>query len=399
MRNDFETWIAGLVDDDGSGTTGTIANKAFFNTQMGLVDDAINTTGGLITADTIYYVATTGSDTTGDGSVTAPWATPAKALSELGNYRVQEGKTLAIQCDDGVYSFSSPITNLPKGFLLTGKNTYTKSMVSVQSSSGSAGAWSVVINLDNVTSVTTADYVIISAASGGTNPKYIEGCWDITAVDAVNNRITVATSHRGASAPSSTVVATVTVLKTIFAFVGSSGVSLINAAGGTISKCALIGDNTANMNGISLENSSLYADTVGINNFGYIGISASLSSTFRATGMIAVSKSGNSGFYSVLSSLFYVLSGVSAGNTYHGIQAINSGIIRFVGTITGNGSCGVASQRKTLVDVTGAAITGNTTLDVFAERYGYVHAVGATIAGSTSPAANTHGNEYGYIDT
>ena len=115
MRSDFETWINGLTDDDGSGTVGDIPNKAFFNTQMGLIDDAINTTGGLITSDTTYYVATTGSDTTGDGSVTTPWATPAKALSELGNYRVQEGKTVTIQCDDGTYSFTSPISNLPKG--------------------------------------------------------------------------------------------------------------------------------------------------------------------------------------------------------------------------------------------------------------------------------------------
>ena len=81
MRSDFETWINGLTDDDGSGTVGDIPNKAFFNTQMGLIDDAINTTGGLITSDTTYYVATTGSDTTGDGSVTTPWATPANPLS------------------------------------------------------------------------------------------------------------------------------------------------------------------------------------------------------------------------------------------------------------------------------------------------------------------------------
>ena len=34
MRSEFTTWIAGLTDDDGSGTVGDIVNKAFFNTQM-----------------------------------------------------------------------------------------------------------------------------------------------------------------------------------------------------------------------------------------------------------------------------------------------------------------------------------------------------------------------------
>ncbi len=42
----------------------------------------------VISADTTFYVATTGSDTTGDGSSGSPWATLRKALSYLDEYRI-----------------------------------------------------------------------------------------------------------------------------------------------------------------------------------------------------------------------------------------------------------------------------------------------------------------------
>lgn len=401
MRSDFETWINSLTDDDGSGTTGTIPNKAFFNTQMGLVDDAINTTGGLITTDTTYYVATTGNDTTGDGSITTPWATPAKALSELGNYRVQDGKTLTIQCDDGAYTFSSPISNLPKGFLLTGKNTYTKTMSSVQSSSGSAGAWSVVINVDNVTFVTLSDYALISAASGGTNPRYIEGIWDITAVDAVNNRITVATTHRGASAPASTVAATVTIIKTVFSFSGVSGVSLLPmAGGGTLSKLVLNGDNTASTHGINLTGGTInLANPFGIRNFGGAGIYAYSGEVF-ASGVVAISSNGDRGVFGRNNAGVFIDSSIVSGNGLYGIHATRHGHISCDSSIvSGNASYGIFSTLGGNIVAQWSTLNANTTYDACATTYGYICAQTATIAGSTSPAVNTQGNEFGYIDT
>jgi len=49
---------------------------------------ALEAEGNLISADTTFYVATTGSDTTGDGSSGSPWATLRKALSYLDEYRI-----------------------------------------------------------------------------------------------------------------------------------------------------------------------------------------------------------------------------------------------------------------------------------------------------------------------
>lgn len=71
-----------------------------------------------VAANTTIYVATTGSDTTGDGTSSAPFATLTKALSFL------NGKTLlgavTIQIADGTYSHTSQIEpNHPQGNLIT----------------------------------------------------------------------------------------------------------------------------------------------------------------------------------------------------------------------------------------------------------------------------------------
>ncbi|MBF0510661.1 MAG: hypothetical protein HQK57_17280, partial [Deltaproteobacteria bacterium] len=60
-----------------------------------------------ITANTTYYVATSGSDTTGTGLVGAPWATPQQALNYLAGYIIGSGVTVTIQFVDGSYSIST----------------------------------------------------------------------------------------------------------------------------------------------------------------------------------------------------------------------------------------------------------------------------------------------------
>lgn len=57
----------------------------------------------LLTVDTTFYVATTGSDTTGDGSVGSPWATLQHASDTIANKLDLSGKTVTIQVADGTY--------------------------------------------------------------------------------------------------------------------------------------------------------------------------------------------------------------------------------------------------------------------------------------------------------
>jgi hypothetical protein len=57
-----------------------------------------------LTANRTYYVATTGSDTSGDGSSGQPWATIAKALDYVSRNLYLAGYTVKIQLADGTYN-------------------------------------------------------------------------------------------------------------------------------------------------------------------------------------------------------------------------------------------------------------------------------------------------------
>lgn len=69
-----------------------------------------------LTANITLNVATTGSDTTGDGTAAAPYASIAKALASLADKSIDAGVVVTIRVADGTYTVSSPIVvNHPDG--------------------------------------------------------------------------------------------------------------------------------------------------------------------------------------------------------------------------------------------------------------------------------------------
>ena len=57
-----------------------------------------------LSADTTFYVATTGNDTTGDGTALNPWATVQKAWNIIGQFYDLAGYNVTIQMADGTYA-------------------------------------------------------------------------------------------------------------------------------------------------------------------------------------------------------------------------------------------------------------------------------------------------------
>ena len=68
--------------------------------------NGVEISGGsdVIDSDTTYYIATTGDDSTGDGSSGSPWKTPNKALGEIARYIITGGVTVTIDVADGTYN-------------------------------------------------------------------------------------------------------------------------------------------------------------------------------------------------------------------------------------------------------------------------------------------------------
>jgi hypothetical protein len=333
----------------------------------------------IITANTTLYIATTGNDTTGNGTSGTPWLTVAKAMSYLAPFAISSSATVTIQLADGTYSITSAI-DLSHAFgsriLLTGTNTYTKSMTSC-TCSGGTGNWSIVMTLNNVTNIAVNDYVVVTGCSGGTNPGRAEGCHKVTGV--AGSTITVKSLNLDSSGPTGNVISSsVTVLKSIISS-SAGALSLTNSKFQNIENLALVGASISTGTGLSLSNSKCtIGPNLGINTFN-IGIDAVFSSTIVVTGSTtAISGCNNVGYLSEagsnVSAWYIVVSGCvigfwslqggimdaeqsrSTGNTTS-YQAGFNGYIRISGYVTGGGN--VTFANPTVNTISGLAYIEN----------------------------------------
>jgi len=341
----------------------------------------------IIEENTTLYVSTSGNDITGDGSLSNPWKTPHRALEWLSDKFIKTNKTVTIKCLDGIYSISETlIPQHPCGHLITlsGETVLEKTLNSIQSSSGSSGDYSIVLNLNNVTDIETDNYIIIPYnVSGGTNTTYACGCHKITNVDSANNRITIKSTHRK-GAPSGAVSGTVKIFKTVF----DCSVEFINIR----RQCAF------NIENFVIKKESTGGGDRGINvkYGGYlrasnsIGISGfAVGATIYGTGVLkdcAISSStdysgvelynnakldcqksvisgcAHHGLYVYYGSIAYARYLVSTGNVYNGMFAgYTSTIVAIDSSSTGNGDYGWKAYYNSVIRRTGSCTGGNNT--------------------------------------
>jgi hypothetical protein len=385
------------------------ANKQFLRSDgSGNLVWSDRDTSGLvivIATDTTYYVATTGSDVTGDGSSGTPWATVAHALVYLGDKWINSDATVTIQVDDGTYTSTTQIVvTHPCGKLIQilGKNTYAKTLSSVQSSSGVAGTWAYILNLNSVANIAVGDYVLMSGLSGGTRPTYLSGCHYVSDVDVPNTRITVTVKHPSASVASGAVVGTVVAIKTILYFSQSYGFSLGGTSLGSIDKLVLKGPGPGSANYTVALVCSSNANAIFGSTFGMSGWDQCISVGLGGAVMLGAV------------ALSYVVYGinVSQGGTVSGNNCIFSAIISAVYASSGGltwinypmiTGCvyGGYAECQSVICLASGVIEACSTYGI------YVNGTSYCIAGSsntfrdngtnTSPALSTRGNDYAYI--
>ena len=283
--------------------------------------------------------------------------------------RPQNAK-LIIEVDDGTWNIPTTLSGVTgNNFLVTGKNTYAKSLTSIQSSSGAAGAWTLVLNLNNVANIAVNDYVVIDTTSGGALPSYIRGVFKIAAVDAINSRITVTSTHKASTAPSGAVIGTATILKTIFNFTGGgTGFEVWDASFLAIADVALVG--TAGGDGISVQDLSRLLCT------GVVGLVG------WRNGLLVI-ESGNA-----------VIANLSvSGCTTAGTSAANcSSINIYHGNLCGNVTGSITDRTSNMTMGGNSTVSGNTT-GIYAKNNSFFSFSDATTLNVTG---NTTGVSFGY---
>jgi hypothetical protein len=383
-----------------------------------VVDSALSTTKKVkytnvlphISAATTFYVATTGSDTTGDGTSGTPWATVSHALTYLDSYRLHADVTISVAAGAYAETAMITVTHLDANRIsITGPAYLSKTMSSVQSSSGSSGAWSMVVNLNNVTGITTDCFALFTNTANGTRARALAGVHQVTNVDSGNSRITVTcNNYSSTGAASGAVTADVTIITAKLTFNGTGGFAI---------KSSLSNGLTIKfLTNIMLHQTGTVGTTVGLDFIGFVG------SGGYATYYVGISGFGTGIRTAYGNSIYAPLCYLSSNST--GAWVGHNSILIWNGYITGgtNGiwatlrayvSCstqnifccnsyGISCDFGAFVDISSGNVGYTTGTALYAAKYGYIDAVSTgndTNGTWANPTVNTQGNEYGYIDT
>ncbi len=148
-------------------------NKQFESFENGIWITKLN----VISTARDFFVATTGSDSTGSGSAENPWATIDKALSYLANFVILAKVTIYIAAGDYTSTSSTLIINHPNGDKIYILGDYSTETITFSSVSGSSGNYNYIMTnsllnpgyIDN-------DYVLIyGSASTASNEQRVHG--------------------------------------------------------------------------------------------------------------------------------------------------------------------------------------------------------------------------------
>lgn len=330
-----------------------------------------------IVENTTYYVKTSGGDFTSIGD----------ALSYVDSLVINPPYVVTIEIDDGAWDISSNLASYSpfiQRIRLKGKTLITLTSTSIASSSGSSGNYSYVINTGSTTGVEIGDYCIIGNGSGGVNPNYLVGCWEITGVAA--NTVTINVKQINASKASGAVVSTIYVPKTRIVATDCHGISsVVNGRGfSDIYNLTLVGNANASYAGLNASgNSYLYAANLGplgIANFGY-GVRLVDNSSFA----------GGNGFY------------LGVGGCVYGFfLERNSQAIFTKMSVGGCSGAGIHIYRAGYAYVNSTNYVYGNAIGIYAASNGFATSINSgQLGGNTtdySPSVNTLGNEGGYID-
>lgn len=206
--------------------------------------------GGQLSGSVTFHIQASGGDFTD----------PAVAWNAVSSYGLAANTDVTLQmgCDYTVTDTAPIIGSGIKGgreVNLQGCTPTTYSVTSIASSSGSAGAWSYVLQMSASVAAINAnnDYLLVYGASGGTNPSRLDGACYVTAVNTGSNQVTCTNYSRASAAASGSVAASADDISSVIKVNGADGLRVWDWSTFHVQDIAIIGNNTAGTNGLSLQ--------------------------------------------------------------------------------------------------------------------------------------------------
>lgn len=304
---------------------------------------------GVITNNLTLNVATTGNDTTGLGTVAAPWATPHRAMEYLSQYAIKQGVTVTVSVADGSYTFTTPLNlNHPNGsqIFINGGSTTGARPAGAALNGGGGG---------NTAGTESFNDALLKA--------YYNTQWQF-------NNCHGLVCDSGGNVTVNTVLIRGNATPWIGVFAGNSDAATSYASSGGINLGTTVAVHNFGGNNIETRlGGSIGASSVTSTNSGFTGFLTNSGGYIRA-GSATSSNNGVYGYLANYGGSIYLNSGEAYNNAQEGIVAAYGGNIR----------------------AENATSSGSGSLNVRAEGWGGIFIAGGNTGGSLSPAANTVGN-------
>ena len=365
---------AGLIDD---------ADAASARATLGL--GALATKSAIGQADVGYWIT---ADTTLTVGSTGAYASVGAAYASLTNKRIADGVTVAIEIQDETVTEAAALTcDHPDGdkILITGKSASSTAGVVHFNVTGVAGAYAHEITVTDESIFMVGGYAAIysTGATAGHGHRVSNGVWKVTAVDAVNSRITVTNTARKlgslANLNSGTAVALNSVIKTP---AGATGFTMDDAASRVRLADLVIEADAATPGEFGLYAAkgaavNIEGTAVGVSGF-QNNVTTASGGTVRAYFPLYSSAATNNAYYLLDGGQFQGAGCYAAGCGSSGVYCSRGSHFHCDGFHSnGNGGGAYCTDTSTVV-MASAKVTNNLSNGFDAQRGGEVFANGAT---------------------
>lgn len=337
---------------------------------------------------------------TGTTSITVDSADVAAVLAGLRQIRTDND--LVINLPAGEFTTTTIYSGAPNGSKITirGATTLSKT-ISAASSSGSAGAYSVVFTVNDASGISTGDFVFIKSIVGTGREKVLEGCWEVTNVSG--NNVTCLVKARKASLPALSVSSgTMLVAQTVIKVPDAIGIDVFGE-GNIFQNMVLAGNGTGtgDISGVRITNgwagfARSTAYPFGVVNFkehGFYPVLGSIISCFDAYSC----GNGQNGLYTLQASDAQATRLIATGNGTNGaVASTNSGLAASQGNFSGNGQRGLYVGQMGSATIASGYIYENVIPGVEASYRGFANVDSSKIAGNGTYGVRCQSNSYAY---
>jgi hypothetical protein len=333
-----------------------------------------------VTTNTTLTVKATGGDFT----------TIQGALDSLKGKWINSDISVTISVDSGIFTHTSPILfrhPLGNRINIVGASPIITSITSLISWTGTAGNYSVTLNVSNATGMAIGDYCHVNGATTGTGEfQAVKGFWEITNISGT--QITVKNTYKKATPTLTVTGGALHCIKTILKFNGCDGIQ-VGGATGYLYNIAIVGNGTANTDGINISQRGYHYGT----NIIYLG---------EPTGSycVGINGFGRYGLCNTSTAELWIINAGISNNGSYGLYAYNQSKIGASGvTSSGNGSIGFYVTDGAFMTAVNSFAVGNGTVGFYAFNRAGINCEGSQAVGNIYSGFQCLGTSYIYAKT